>query len=72
MFSCLFFAALLTPAGEQAHLLALLYVTFCVFVIKSFPCRILGQVWCLIVSIPDLCFLSKFYEVLMTSLHGAI
>ena len=30
----------------------------CVFV--TFPCDILGQVWYLIVSIPDLCHLSYF------------
>ena len=38
----------------MADLLALLYAMFsCVFV--SFPCGVLGWVWCLIVSIPDLC-----------------
>ena len=26
-----------------------------------FPIGILGQVWCLIVSIPDICLLSYFY-----------
>ena len=31
---------------------------YCIFVI--FPCGILGQVWYLIVSIPDLCRLSYF------------
>ena len=31
----------------------------CVFV--TFPCGILGQVWYLIVSIPDLCCLSYFF-----------
>ena len=30
----------------------------CVFV--TFPCGVLGQVWYLIVSIPDLCLLSYF------------
>ena len=45
---------------ERANLLALLYVTFsCVIV--TFPCDVLGQVWYLIVSIPDLCFLTYFY-----------
>ena len=29
---------------------------YCVFV--TFPCGVLGQVWCLIVWIPDLCLLS--------------
>ena len=44
---------------KRANLLALLYVMFsCVFV--SFPYGVLGQVWYLIVSIPDLCLLSYF------------
>ena len=38
----------------------LLFVMFnCVFV--TFPCGILGQVWYLIVLIPDLCRLSYFH-----------
>ena len=47
---------------ERADLLAFLCVMFyCGFV--SFPCGVLGQVWCLIVSISDLCLLSYFlYE----------
>ena len=32
---------------------------YCVFV--NYPCAILGQVWYLIVSLPDLCRLSYFY-----------
>ena len=41
---------------EPANLLVLLYVMFsCGFV--SFLCGVLGQVWCLIVSIPDFCIL---------------
>ena len=32
---------------------------YCVFV--TFPCGVLGQVWYLIVSIPDLCLLTYFY-----------
>ena len=44
---------------EGAELLAFLYVIFyCVFV--TFPCGVLGRVWCSIVSIPDLCLLSYF------------
>ena len=39
--------------------MALLYVVFsCVFI--TYPCGILGQVWCLIVSIRDLCLLPYF------------
>ena len=44
---------------ERANPLALLYVMFkCVFV--TFSCNSLGQVWYLIVSIPDLCLLTYF------------
>ena len=52
--SCLFLAALWT-------LLALLYVVFFCFV--TFPYVVLGQVWYLIVVIPDLCLLPYFYFV---------
>ena len=41
---------------ERADLLALICDNNCVFV--TFPCAILGQMWYLIVSIPDLCRLS--------------
>ena len=52
----LFIAALWSPAGKGL-ISRLLFVMFnCVFV--TFPCGILGQVWYLIVSIPDLCRLS--------------
>ena len=45
---------------ELADLFALLCVMFyCVFV--TFPCGVLGQMCCLIVSIPDICLLSYFY-----------
>ena len=44
---------------ERGNLLALLYVMFyCVFC--YFPCGVLGQVWLLITSIPDLCLLTYF------------
>ena len=53
----LFIAALWSPAGK---VLAswLLFVMFNCFV--TFPCGILGQLWYLVVSIPDLCRLSYF------------
>ena len=52
MLSHLFIAALWSPAGK-----GLSFVMFnCVFV--TFPYGILGRVWFLIVSIPDLCHLS--------------
>ena len=56
MLSCLFIDALWSPAG----LLALFVMPNCVIV--TFLCGILGQVWYLIVSIPDLCHLSYFYN----------
>ena len=44
---------------ERANLLVLLCVMFfCAFV--TFPCGFLGQVWYLIVSIPDLVFILTF------------
>ena len=43
---------------ERADLLALVSDVYCTFV--TFPCGILGQVWYLIVSFPDLCRLSYF------------
>ena len=45
---------------DMADLLALLYVMLsCVFV--TFPYGDLGQVWYLIVSIPNICLLPYFY-----------
>ena len=53
--------SLVVSCRESANLLALLYVMFsCVFV--TFPCGVLGQVWYLIESIPDLCLLPYFHE----------
>ena len=50
---CVCCAALWSPAGKEL-ITWLSFVMFnCVFVI--FPCGILGQVWYLIVLIPDLC-----------------
>ena len=43
----------------RADLLVLVCDVYCGFV--DFPCGILGRVWYLIVSIPDLCHLSYFY-----------
>ena len=45
--------------GKKADLLALVGDVYCIFV--TFPCGILGQVWYLIVFIPDHCRLSFFY-----------
>ena len=56
---------------ERSILLALLKVmVYCVFVIL--PCGVLGQVWCLSVSIPDLRLLSYFKnEMLKTRLESS-
>ena len=51
--------SLVFTCWEKADLLALLCVMFyCDFV--TFPCGVLGQVWYLIVSTPDICLLSYF------------
>ena len=49
---------LVVTLWEKADLLALVCDVYCIFV--TFPCGILGQVWYLIVSFPDLCRLSYF------------
>ena len=56
---CLFIAALWSPAGKGLTSWLSFVMLNCVFV--TFPCGILGQVWYLIVSIPDLCDLSYSY-----------
>ena len=51
--------SLVVICWEMADLLALLCVVFsCVFV--TFPCGAMGQVWYLIISIPDLSLLPYF------------
>ena len=47
---------LVVTCWERADLLALVGDVFSIYV--TFPCGILGQMWYLIVSIPDLCRLS--------------
>ena len=49
----LFIAALWSPAGKGLTSWLSFVMLNCVFV--TFPCGVLGQVWCLIVLIPDLC-----------------
>ena len=50
---------LVVTCWERADLLALVGDVYCIFV--TFPCGILGQLWYLIVSFPDLCRLFYFY-----------
>ena len=54
----LFICALWSPAGKGLTSWLSFVVSNCEFV--TFPCGILGQVWYLIVSIPDLCTLSYY------------
>ena len=58
MLSRLFIAALRSPAGKGLTSCHLFVMFTCVCV--TFPCGILGQVWCFIVSIPALCRLYYF------------
>ena len=53
-----FHCCLVVNYWERADILALVGDVFCIFV--AFSCGILGQVWYLIVSFPDLCHLSYF------------
>ena len=55
-FSC----SLVVTCWARADLLAPLYVMFCVYIIL--PHCVLGHVWNLIVSIPDLCLLLYFAQ----------
>ena len=51
--------ALWSPAGKGLACWLSFVVSNCKFV--TFPCGILGHVWYLIVSIPDLCTLTYFH-----------
>ena len=78
-YSCLLFVMLscksvcwyiVVTCWERAELLALV----CVFLLWRchFPIGHLGQVWCLIVWIPDLCPLSYFHKTKLHQTMGAI
>ena len=56
MLSRLFIATLWSPAGKG--LTSWLSFVMFGYVFVTFPCGILGPVWYLIASIPDLCYLS--------------
>ena len=58
----LFICALWSPAGKGRTSWFSFVVSNCEFV--TFPIGILGQVWYLIVSIPDLCTLTYFSNFL--------
>ena len=61
MLSCLFIAALWSPAGKGLTSWILFVMFGCTLV--TFQCGVLGRVWYLIVLIIDLCPLSYFYHV---------
>ena len=63
MLSHLFIAALWSPAGKWLTYWLLFVMFNCYFV--TFPYGTMGQVWYLIVSIPDLCHLSYFPYMLV-------
>ena len=62
--SRLFIAALWPPSGKGLTSWLLFVMFNCVFV--TLPCGILGQAWYLIVSVPDLCLLLYFCQLLLT------
>ena len=55
-----FIAALWSLAGKGLTYWLSFVMFNCVFV--TFPCGILGEVWFLVVSIPDLCCISYFFN----------
>ena len=64
--TCLSIAALWSPARKGLAS----WLFYCVFVI--FPCGVLGQVWYLIVLIPDLCLLPCFIQGLKAVPLGSL
>ena len=76
-FFCLVFAmplcasvymCLVVTCWERADLLAL--VCGVLLLVCHFPIGILGQVWYLIVSIPDLCTLTYFKQILYLTMNS--
>ena len=61
--------SLVVTCSEMAKLLALSYMIFFVFFV-TFPCVVMGQVWYLIVSIPDLCLRTYFNILCVISTFG--
>ena len=68
MLSRLFIADLWSPAGKGLTSWLSFVMFTCVFFV-TFLCGTLGQLWCLIVSIPDFCHLSylaaRIHKLLM-------
>ena len=59
---------LMVTCWERADLLAFVGDVYCIFV--TFPCGILGQVWYLIVSFPDLCSLILLWYIMVCSIRS--
>ena len=59
----MFICALWSPAGKGLTSWLSFVVSICDFVTFPFAIGILGQVWYLIVSIPDLCTLNYFAHI---------
>ena len=57
--ACLFVCALRSPAGGGGGW-PLGFRLWCLLWVCRFPVGVLGRVWCLIVSIPDLCTITYF------------
>ena len=62
------YCSLVVTCWERADSFAILCVTFFLCFV-TFQYGVLGQVWYLIVSIPDLCFLSYFHRNLGFSVY---
>ena len=63
------YMCLVVTSWEKADLLAL--VCGVLVLVCYFPIGILGQVWYLIVSIPDLCTLTYFYHIVKVNIINA-
>ena len=70
MLSRPFIAALWSPAGKGLTSWLFFVMFNCYFV--TFPCGILGQLWYLIVSFPDLCRLLTLLDVIFHSFPNFI
>ena len=71
MMSCLSIAALWPPAGKElVSWLSCMCCFLCVIV--TFPCVVLGQVWYLIVSIPDFCLLLNYIYHKLASIKNCL
>ena len=64
----LFICALWSPAGKELTSWLSFVVSYCEFFFY-FPLGIMGQVWYLIVSIPDLCTLTYCASIYIFSKH---